>query len=121
MVAAFDFDAAWAEHEQQPFTWRVHGDIDVEMPGARPAGLVLHLWRVREDRGDDAELSRVELYVAAELLFGHETFARLIGDRSFSDDKLLVAVRSILAEYARREGAGPDPKAPVPGSGARAT
>lgn len=119
-MATVDFDGAWAERQAEPFTWRVHGDVDVEMPATRPAGLVLHLWRARVDRGDDAELSRLELYVAAEMLFGSDVLARLISDRFFTDDKLNGCVRAILAEYARREVAD-DPKAGPPGSEAPGT
>jgi hypothetical protein len=115
-VTTFDFDAAWTERQVDPFTWRVHGDVEVEMPGSRPAGLVLHLWRARQGRGDDAELSRAEMYVAAEMLFGPEVLGRLISDRFFTDDKLIGCVRAILAEYTRREVANPDPKAGTPGS-----
>lgn len=118
---AIDFDAAWQEHQLQPFTWRVHGDVEVTMPGSRPAGLVLHLWRARYDRGDDAELSRLELYVAAEMLFGPDVLARLVSDRFFTDDKLNGCVRAILAEYARREVKDPDPKAAPPVSEVPAT
>lgn len=122
MPTTFDFDSAWAEQQLEPFIWRVHGDVEVEMPGCRPAGLVLHLWRVRQDRGAEAELSRVELYVAAEMLFGLEPLGRLLADREFSDEKLQGAVRAVLAEYARREVANDSPKAPVaPGSGGLTT
>lgn len=120
-MTAVDFDAAWAERQLQPFTWRVHDDIEVHMPGSRPAGVVLHLWRARQDRGDDAELTRTELYVAAEMLFGPDVFSQLISDRFFTDDKLNGCVRAILAEYHRREVAGSDPKAGPPGSGASPT
>lgn len=114
-MGSFDFDAAWQERQVEPFIWRVHGDIEVEMPGSRPAGLVLHLWRCRFDRGDDAELSRAEMYVAAEMLFGPAVLAQLISDRFFTDDKLNGCVRAILSEYARREVTA-DPKVMAPGS-----
>lgn len=117
----YDFDAAWRALQQEPFTWRVHDDIEVEMPAERPAGLVLHLWRARHDRGDDAELSRLELYVAAEMLFGPDTFARMVGDRFFTDAKLEAAVAAIIAEYARREVRSDLPKAQPPGSEVSAT
>ena len=104
-MSLVDFDAAWAEQEDVPFTWRVHGH-EVEMPGSRPAGLVLHMHRVRKERGDDAELSLEELRVLAALLFGPLVFGQLLADRTFTEPKLTAAVMAILSNYKERESGG---------------
>ena len=102
-MSVVDFDAAWQEQAEEAFTWRVHGDIEVTMPGSRPAALVLHLWRVRDQRGDDADLSYEELRVAALMLFGPAALGQMLEDRFFGEDKLADAVTAVLAEYAERE------------------
>lgn len=114
--STFDFDSAWAAQCSPPFNWTVHDGIEVEMPGSRPAGLVLHMWRVRAERGDEAELTILEMSVAAEQLFGPDAFSMMLADRNFTEDKLAAVVRAVLSEYARREVQAPNPKSGPPAS-----
>lgn len=108
-----DFDQAWAEFEYEGFTLPIPGDDgsefqgdEVPMPATMPAGYRLHMWRLRVERGDDADLGYAELSVAASFLFGP---ARVRGwvEQRISESSLTAAVQLALAEYAMRD---PEPK-----------
>lgn len=121
-----DFDSAWREFEYDGFVLPIPGDEgsefdgdEVPMPATMPAGYRLHMWRVRLERGDDAELGYAELSVAASFLFGRDRVLGWVRQR-ISESTLTAAVQLALAEYAARD---PEPvrdgkpgKAGPPGS-----
>lgn len=107
------FDAAWREFEYEGFVLPIPPDDgsefagdEVPMPATMPAGYRLHMWRVRMERGDEADLGYAELSAAASFLFGRERIAGWVGQR-ISESHLTTAVQLALAEYARRD---PEPK-----------
>lgn len=113
-----DFDAAWAEFEFEGFVLPIPPDDgsefqgdEVPMPATMPAGYRLHMWRLRLERGDDAELGYPELSVAASFLFGRDRVTGWVAHR-ISEAALTTAVQLALAEYARRD---PDRKKDGPG------
>lgn len=121
-----DFDAAWTEFELKPFPVTLSADEgsefegdEVTMPATMPAGFRLHMWRVRLERGPDAELSYAELAPLAAFLFGAERVGRWYAQR-ITEDTLTKAINEVVAEYARRDGYQPPEgkrgKAGPPGS-----
>lgn len=108
-----DFDAAWREFEYQGFVLPIPGDDgsefsgdEVPMPATMPAGYRLHMWRVRLERGDEADLSYAELATAASFLFGRERVRSWVEQR-ITEATLTSAVQLALAEYVHRD---PEPK-----------
>lgn len=104
-----DFDAAWREHELQPFTVTIPADEgsefdgdEVTMPATMPAGFRLHMWRVRQERGPDAELSYAESATLAAFLFGVEKVSRWYAQR-ITETTLMKAMNDIAVEYAVRD------------------
>lgn len=112
------FDQAWAEFEYEGFVLPIPPDDGSEFPGDQvpmpatmPAGYRLHMWRLRLERGDDAEMGYAELSVAASFLFGRERLRGWV-DQRISESHLTTAVQLALAEYAHRD---PEPKRDGPG------
>lgn len=113
-----DFDQAWAEFEYEGFVLPIPPDDgsefagdQVSMPATMPAGYRLHMWRLRVERGDDADLSYGELSVAASFLFGRDRVRGWVEQR-ITEASLTTAVQLALAEYAQRD---PDRKKDGPG------
>jgi hypothetical protein len=99
----FDFDAWWRDrHEQPPFMWTVHGDVEVEMPGSMPAGAMLVIWQAGHQRGRDADLTLEETYLVAERLWGPEVPWRLLFELEATEADLESAVQRMIDEYEHR-------------------
>lgn len=96
-----DFDAAWAQHNDPPLEVKVLGRVHM-LPSSMPAGVRLHMWRVRVERGEGAELTYGDLEVVARFLFGEATVAGWL-DEQLTDEQLRDIVLSTVATYAARE------------------
>jgi len=115
-----DFDQAWREFEYEGFVLPIPSDDgsefagdEVPMPATMPAGCRLHMWRVRLERGDDADMGYPELSVVASFLFGNDRVQGWVRQR-ISESHLTTAVQLAFAEYAARD---PEPKKDGDGPG----
>lgn len=113
-----DFDAAWAQETDPPLEVRVLGR-DYTLPSSMPAGLRLHMWRVRMTQGADAPLGYGDLEAAARFLFGADTVDEWLAER-LTDVQLTDVVLSTIAAYSahevksRAEGNAPGASVPPP-------
>jgi hypothetical protein len=96
-----DFDAAWAQQTDPPLPIKVLGVVH-DLPSSMPAGVRLHMWRVRMDRGEDAPLSYGDLEVVARFLFGTEVVDGWLAERMM-ESQLRDVVLSTIAAYSARE------------------
>lgn len=120
MADLLDFDALWAERTAEPLAVRAFGERHV-LPGSRPAGLTLHMHRIRAERGPDHRLTWTEMEAAARFIFGPEVLQRWLEQHRITEDQLADVVMGVLGEYARREPPRDDPGKATGASGAPTT
>lgn len=96
-----DFDAAWSQEIDLPLPVKVRGQVHL-LPSSMPAGLRLHMWRVRMEQGSDAPLSYGDLDAGARFLFGAEAVDGWLAER-MTDVQLTDVVLSTIAAYSARE------------------
>lgn len=108
-MTLLDFDRLWAEREPPPLAMKILGRVH-QLPGAKPAGLTLLMYRVRAERGENAKLNVVEVEQAARYMVDDEVIDRLVGPDGCSMDRLSDLVLMVLGEYYRREAAADEPE-----------
>lgn len=101
MEVRLDFDAAWSQQVDPPLEVRVLG-ADYSLPSSMPAGLRLHMWRVRQERGTEAPLDYGDLEAAARFLFGAAVVDSWLAEQ-MTDHQLQDVVLSTIAAYSARE------------------
>ena len=118
MAARFiDFDAARAEREEEPLRLRAFGK-DFELPGSMSADLFVHLIRMVEGQGAEAEVPASDVVAILERVLPSAVLDELLAEPEFSQDDFVQLFRLVMEEYGMRAGVR-EGEVPAPNRAAR--
>ena len=108
-----DFDEARAERRREPVVLHAYGQ-DFELPGAIPAGILLDIVRMQEERGEAGEMTTGDAVGLLSRVLPKDVLDALLGHDDFDMADLLDLLQMVMAVYTSpaEEGSG-EAKAPA--------
>lgn len=100
-----DFDAYWAEQEREPIELRAMG-IDLKMPPAMPATILLKVMRAMKEHGSEAAIPVAQQMELLEAAIGKEKL-ELLCQKGIDIEQLGDLVIWIMEQYTGKNVAPP--------------
>lgn len=112
-----DFDEARAERRREPVVLHAYGR-DVELPGSIPAGVLLDVVRMQEEKGKDSEMTTGEAFALLGRILPKEVLDELLSHNDFDMADLIALLGMVMSAYTSpaADGSG---EAKSPGRAAR--